>query len=287
MTHFSVVKANTNDYARVLPLLKGFHTSRFISDATWKNLFTRDWSAKEQYCGRILLADEKPAGFIHSLFSDRKINEKEVIVCNLGTWIVEEEYRRKSLMLFFPYMEMKDITFTSFTANPKYTPILQRFNFQSLEKTVYFIPPYPSISKSIPLINDPQVIQNCLDGDVLKIFLDHKDLHCIHLLVQSSNAQCYLNISMTRKKRLPVAFIHFVSDVDLFLSTIQQTASSVCRLLHASAIMVGEHTLHGVKPRLSLAVPRRFQLWFRSTNLNAYDVDTLYSEYQVLGLAPV
>lgn len=287
MTNYSIVKANTSDYLRVLPLLKGFHTSRFISDATWKNLFTRDWSAKEKYCGRILLADEKPAGFIHSLFCDRKINGKEAVVCNLGTWIVEEEYRSKSLLLFFPYMEMKDITFTSFTANPKYVPILQRFNFRSLEKIIYFIPPLPSFSKSIPLINDPQVIRNNLDGDVLKIFLDHKDLPCTNLLVQSSNAQCYLNISMTRKKRLPVAFIHFVSNVDFFLSTIQQTALSVCRLLHASAIMVGEHTLHGVRPRLSLAIPRRFQLWFRSSNLNAYDLDTLYSEYQVLGLAPV
>lgn len=287
MTNFSVVKANTDDYLRVLPLLKGFQTSRFISDATWKNLFTRDWSAKEKYCGQILLADEKPVGFIHSLFSDRKIKDRDVTLCNLGTWIVEEQYRSKSLLLFFPYMEMKGITFTSFTANPKYVPILQRFNFQSLEKMIYFIPPLPSFSKSIRLINHPQVIQDNLRGNVLKTFLDHRDLPCKNLLLQSSNAQCYLNISMTRKKRLPVAFIHSVSDVDFFLSTILPTSYAVCRLLHASALMVGEHTLQGVRPRPSLAVPRRFQLWYRSPDLNAFDLDTLYSEYQVLGLAPV
>lgn len=287
MTNFSVVKANAGDYLRVLPLLKGFQTSRFIADDTWKNLFTRHWSAKENYCGRILLADGKPVGFIHSLFCDRKINGRDVTICNLGTWIVEEQYRNKSLLLFFPYMEMKDITFTSFTANPKYVPILQRFNFQSLEKTIYFIPPLPTFSKSIRLITDPQVIQKNLDGNVLKTFLDHRDLLCTNLLVQSSKAQCYLNISMTRKKRLPVAFIHSVSNVDFFLSTIQQTSYSVCRVLHAAALMVGEHTLHGVKPRASLAIPRRFQLWYRSPDLIAFDMDTLYSEYQVLGLAPV
>ncbi len=287
MVNFSVVKANPDDYLRVLPLLKGFHTSRFISDETWKNLFTRHWSEKEKYCGRILLADGKPVGFIHSLFSDRKIKDRNVTLCNLGTWIVEEFYRSKSLLLFFPYMEMKGITFTSFTANPKYVPILKRFNFQSLEKTIYFIPPLPSFSKSIRLIKDPQVIQENLRGNALKTFLDHKDLLCTNLLVQSSNAQCYINISMTRKKRLPVAFIHSVSDVDFFLSSIQPTSYAVCRLLHASALMVGEHTLLGVRPRPSLAVLRRFQLWYRSPDLNAFDLDTLYSEYQVLGLAPV
>jgi hypothetical protein len=226
-------------------------------------------------------------GFIHSLFCDRKIQGRDVTICNLGTWIVEEEYRGKSLMLLFPYMAMNDITFTSFTANPKYVPILQRFNFQSLEKIIYFIPPVPSFSKSIRLINDPQIIQKNLDGEILKIFLDHKDLLCTNLLIQSNNKQCYLNISMTRKKGLPVAFVHSISDVDFFLSIIKQASYSICRLLHATTIMLGEHTLQGTKSQPSIAVPRRFQLWFRSPDLNAYDMDTLYSEYQVLGLAPV
>ncbi len=287
MTNISVVKAHIEDYPHVLPLLKGFNTSRLISDETWRNLFTRRWSSSENYCGRILLADGKPAGFIHSLFCDRKINGKDAIVCNLGTWIVDEEYRNKSLLLFFPYMQMKNVTFTSFTANPKYIPILQRFNFQSLEKTIYFIPPLPSSSKSIHVITDPAIIERNLEGELLKIFHDHKDLLCKNVLVQSPNGQCLLNISMTRKKRLPVAFIHFLSDVDWFLSSSRQAAFAICGLLHASAIMVGEHSLRGNKPHLSLAVPRRFKLWFRSPDLTSFDLDTLYSEYQVLGLAPV
>jgi hypothetical protein len=88
------------------------------------------------------------------------------------------------------------------------------------------------------------------------------------------------------KKRFPVAFLDYVSDLDLFLTHIHSSSARICSRLGVTALMIGAHSLKGNKLRGSLEVPRKFKLWFRSEELSSFDVDTLYSEYQVLGLKP-
>jgi hypothetical protein len=133
---------------------------------------------------------------------------------------------------------------------------------------------------------DKDNISEDLSGEPFRIFTDHKDLSCDHIVLDTPRGFCYLIFNPTVKKSLPVAYLDYVSDLDLFLSYIHSVSSQICSRLGAAALMIGAHTLKGKTLRGSLKIERKFKLWFRSDELSSFDVDTLYSEYQVLGLKP-
>jgi hypothetical protein len=283
----TIQHASASDFARVLPLLNKFRSAHLIKDETWQRLFTRKWEGSGSYCGLIMQVENIPVGFIHSLFSQRKINGKNLQFCNLGTWIVEPEFRSKSMMLFFPFMKMKSITFTSFTANPRFAPILEGFGFSGLEDQIYFLLPSVSFNRKVQVLSDKAVISKELKGEPYRIFLDHADLTCEHILLDTPRGSCYLVFNRTKKKRLPVAYLDYVSDLDLFLAYIHSVTARICSALGVVALMIGAHSLKGNPLRSSIKIARQFKLWYRSEEVTAFDVDALYTEYQVLGLKPV
>jgi hypothetical protein len=282
----SIKQATSADFPRVLPLLKKFRSGHLIDDETWQRLFTRKWEGSGKYCGLILQSGNEPVGFIHSLFSERIIGGKRFSFCNLGTWIVEPEFRSKSMSIFFPFMKLKKTTLTSFTANPRFIPILAGFKFSSLEDHISFLPPSISLNRQVQVLIDKENISKELSGESLRIFSDHKDLSCDHIVLDTPRGNCYLVLNPARKRRFPVAYLNYVSDLDLFLTYIHSASSRICSRLGVAALMIGAHTLKGKTLKGCIQVERKFKLWFRTDDLNAYDVDTLYSEYQVLGLKP-
>jgi hypothetical protein len=283
----TIHRASSTDFSRVLPLLKQFRSAHLIQDETWKRLFIRKWEGSETYCGLIMQAGNKPVGFIHSLFSERIISGKHFRFGNLGTWIVEPEYRSKSMMLFFPFMKMKSVTLSSFTANPRFVPILEGFGFKSLEDQIYYLPPQVSFNRKAQIIRDKEIMGKELKGESQRIFSDHADLTCEHILLDTPQGICYLVFNRTIKKRLPVAYLNYISDLDLFLKYIHSASARVCSTLGVCALMIGAHTLKNNPLRWSINTQRQFKLWFRSDDVSSFDMDTLYSEYQVLGLKPV
>ncbi len=82
-------------------------------------------------------------------------------------------------------------------------------------------------------------------------------------------------------------FINYISNPNFFVKYIQGCARSFCRQLNIQGLMVGEHSLGGKKLPLALRIQRRHALLFRSKNVDRSQIDTLYSEIQVLGLKPV
>lgn len=282
----SIKQATAADYPRVLPLLKKFRSGHLIEDATWQRLFTRKWDGSGKYCGLILQSGKEPVGFIHSLFSDRLISGKHYSFCNLGTWIVEPEFRSKSMTILFPFVKLKGVTLTSFSANPRFIPILEGFKFSSLEEQIYFLPPSISFNRKIQVLMNKDNISEELTGEPRRIFTDHKDLSCDHIVLDTPGGPCYLVFNPARKKNLPVAYLNYVSNLDIFLSSIHSASSRICSRLGVAALMIGAHTLKGKTLRSSLRIERKFKLWFRSEELGPFEVDTLYSEYQVLGLKP-
>jgi hypothetical protein len=283
----TIQQASASDFSRVLSLLKQFRSAHLIKDETWEKLFTRKWKGSDSSCGLIMMAGNKPVGFIHSLFSERIIAGKRFQFGNLGTWIVEPEYRSKSMMLFFPFMKLKSITLSSFTANPRFIPILEGFGFKELEDRIYFLPPQLSFNRKVKVEKDKKAIEKMLQGEPYRIFMDHSDLSCQHILLDTPRGTCYLVFNRTIKKRLPVAFLNYVSDLNLFLHYIQSASIQICSALRVVALMIGGHTVKNHRLHGSIQVPRQFKLWYRSDELTAFDLDTLYSEYQVLGLKPV
>jgi hypothetical protein len=282
----TIREAYPEDFPEVLPLLHQFRSSNLLKDEDWQRLFNPRWLGNRGTCGLILLANNRPVGFIHSLFSQRIINGKPRAFCNLGSWIVEPDYRSKSMSLFFPLMKMTDITFTSISANPRFSPILEGFGFKSLEDTLHFLPPLPSLSRRAKVSWSFSDIEKTLVGEPKRIFTDHEFLSCEHILLNTPKGPCYLIFNRTRKKRLPMAYLNYISDLDPFLKYIVPASAKICAALRVAALIIGSHSLKDHRLPGSIKTPRLFKLWYRSKDLSPFDVDTLYSEYQVLGLKP-
>lgn len=280
-------KAESNDFDRVFPLFSGFATHTQVDPTDWKKIFTNYWSEKNEPVGYLLEDGGKPVGFLGTLFSQRVIDMKKYLFCNLTSWIVHPEYRSESLKLLFPLLARKDLTITNFTASNRVSEVLLKLGFQDLEDSFRIIPPLPVPGGGIYIEYEISKIREILDEANRKILDDHEGLHCVHVLVKSDRGYCYIVLNPAIKKGKPVLYVNYLSDLDVFLAQYHIIAFHLCRKFKFYGLMVGEHTLKGYSLPLTLNVRRKHSLLFRSQSLQAYDIDTLYSEIQLLGLKPV
>ncbi len=282
-----VRKAISSDYDLVLPLFNGFATHTQVNPQDWKKIFHPIWANQRLDFGYLLEDQGEAVGFLGTLYSNRSVTGKQQEFCNLTSWIVKPEYRAESLSLLFPLIRNQDLTLTNFTASNRVIEVLLKLGFRSLEDHYRMILPLPFPTGPLQLITDPAKIAEKLTGTDSTIFHDHKALHCRHVLMSSPTENCYLVLNPAIKRNRPVMFINYIGDLDFFMRTIQRSARSLCRQLGVQGLMVGDHSLAGKHLPLALRIKRRHALLFRSKNVTPQQIDTLYSEIQVLGLKPV
>jgi hypothetical protein len=283
----SVRKATSSDFELVFPLFEGFATHTQVDPHDWKKIFHPIWLNQRQEYGYVLEDRKEAVGFLGTLYSNRLVSNKLQEYCNLTSWIVKPDYRGESLSLLFPLLTRRDLTLTNFTASNRVIEVLLKLGFQSLEEHYHMILPIPFPSRAIRIISDPGIIQEALSGAESVIFQDHYPLHCRHVLLQSPKEKCYLVLNSATKRNRPVMFINYISDPAFFLKYFQSFTRSLCRQLNVQGLMVGEHSLGGKHLPLALRIKRKHALLFRSKNVDRSQIDTLYSEIQVLGLKPV
>jgi hypothetical protein len=285
MTH--VRQATPDDLDLVFPLFKGFATNSQVDPEDWKKIFGKLWDQRDPCCGYVLMDGKEAVGFLGTIFSKRLITGIPRDFCNLTSWIVKPDYRSESLSLLFPLMGRKDLTLTNFTASNRVIEVLLKVGFNSLEDHYQMILPIPLPASDCKVHFDAEIIEKLLHGDNLKLFLDHKKLHCIHILLEFQNEQCYLVLNPARKRNLPVMFVDYISNLNFFIKYIQRFAFSICKQLKVYGLMTGEHNMCGKRFTLALRIKRRHALLYRSKVVSPGNIDTLYSEIQVLGLKPV
>jgi hypothetical protein len=283
----NVRKVNSSDYDLVLPLFKGFATHTQVNPQDWKKIFHPIWENQRQDYGYLLEDQGEAVGFLGTLYSNRSISGKQQEFCNLTSWIVKPEYRAESLSLLFPLISHQDLTLTNFTASNRVIEVLLKLGFRSLEDHYRMILPLPYPSGAFEIITDPEKIEERLIGTDSAIFHDHKTLHCRHVLISSPTENCYLVLNPAIKRNRPVMFINYIGNKDFFVRAIQRCARALCRQLGVQGLMIGDHSLAGKHLPLALRIKRRHALLFRSKNVSPLQIDTLYSEIQVLGLKPV
>ena len=87
--------------------------------------------------GYVLKCDNEIVGFLGTIFSQRKFNNKNYIYCNLHTWIVNKSHRLNSYLLLLPLIE-KNCSIMTFTPIKSLISLYQKFGFQKL-KMIYRI----------------------------------------------------------------------------------------------------------------------------------------------------
>jgi hypothetical protein len=281
----NIHKAYASDFEAIYPLFQEFNNPLLKHD-DWQQLFVRRWGSQEDHFGYYLEEDGAAVGFLGTIFSQRKISGQMYKFCNLSTWIVKKEYRGASLMLLFEVLKLKDYTITNFTAN-RVAKIMHTMGFKDLAERLYFFLPLsiPGVGFSnFTLHTEKHAIEQRLQSDALAVFRDHADLKCHHLLVEHDGEQCYLVFDIIKKKRLPVARVHHISSLPFFVKFSHRFTFKVCLKTRTAGLLVAENLLHNETVRSKWVIPQKQALVYRSDCLTSQDIDTLYSELQVLGL---
>ena len=282
---FTINKAVPEDFDRVYPLLHGFGGPPVPRD-TWKKIFVSPWHTTEDFCGYLLLKNDKVEGYLGLLFSQRTLNGQIKKFCNMTSWVVNENSRGQSISMLLEVLKLKDYTLTNFTASPTVARILDKLGFTafSVDQRVLFpIPNFARLQHGRGCDSDLQVIQSKLSGTDLGIFGDHQGLNCEHLLLRSDHGDCYVVLKKTVRRKLVFARVHYLSDVAVFHDCMESLTASICFRLGVFGVMVDERYIAGRKFRNSVSYPHQRKAYFKSNSVvESRLIDTLYSEVVVL-----
>ncbi|MEM7294957.1 MAG: GNAT family N-acetyltransferase [Pseudomonadota bacterium] len=256
-------------------------------EAEWRDVFDYQWETEEGHCGYALLDGETLVGMIGMVFSDRVIEGVTHKFCNLHTWWVREDYRGHSVSMLRPIVQLKGYNITHFTPCDRVRAVTEKLGFKQLNSQLRILLPLgkPKTEPVACTINDDvESFIDHLDPSDRKIALDHKPYRSGHLLVNNSNAQCYVLYTEVIRHRLPYIHIHYASDYNVFVKYEPQIRTHLLQDSKAKFVAIDERRVGNHK------FPRSFRFWapahamFKSNGVDASQVDHLYSDVVFLSL---
>ncbi|MDQ3006230.1 MAG: hypothetical protein M3R47_12725 [Chloroflexota bacterium] len=278
----TIRKATLDDFEYVHPLFSGFHEPR-PSKKEFRQLFVPRWGSDEAHVGFILEENGEAVGYLGTLFSLREINGRVEKFCNLYTWIIKQEYRTEGLPLLFQVLRMKDVTVTNFTGN-RVASILIKFGFKAIDNKLKILVPFPTWGDGCELIFVPEHIAPLLNAHDRRVFDDHRDFKYPFVLLKASDGVSLFSFKKLKRKYLPALELHYLSGRNIFLKHIRHVLPAICLRTRSFGLMVGDHFLNGTPVPFSITIPQRQLRLFRSTTVSLEEMDTMYSELQVLNI---
>ncbi|MFZ5452664.1 MAG: GNAT family N-acetyltransferase [Thermodesulfobacteriota bacterium] len=276
-----VHKVYSGDFDRVYASLLAAHDPR-LDKEDWRQLFIKHWETPEDYHGFMLVDNEEVVGFLGTIFSRRKSQGKDYRYCNLSSWIVKPEHRNKSLLLLLALLKLTDYTFTNLSALEHVAVIHQKLGFTDMGSQAQILLPIGGFSWGAPnkprLILEPERIKDRLKGDARIIFDDHISFKCKHILFEADNNYCYLIASKLVKKGIPILYVHYISNLALFLNLIHKVVFKVLYHFKALGLLIDDRFLAGLNLRWALKYKLPHYKLLKSPFLQAQDIDNLYSE---------
>ena len=283
-----VRKATPEDFNMVYPLFARFKNPN-LTQNDWQQLFNNCFENDEGFCGYLMEHNGDIVGYLGLLFSKRIIGGIEKKFCNLTGWVVKKEFRSKSLLLLFPALKMTDYVFTDFSPSREAQTILKKFGFNELESIVHIslpvISPHKLFFKKSVIFSHTKDIQNeLLSSEPLsKIFNDHLQFKCKHLLIKTKTGLCYIVYTKVRRKKIPVAQLHFISNPQVFSDYIDTIKVFLIRTQGVFIILI-DSRFTMKRPSFSIEHKLPIPRLFKSKSLSAREVDGLYSELIALNL---
>ncbi len=280
---FTIERAVPEDFDRVYPQLQGFGGTR----QGWRKLFIPYWKSPEDFCGYMLLRDGEVKGYLGLLFSSRVLDGRVEKFCNLTSWIVSDDARSKSLPMLLEVLKLKDYTITNFTASPTAAVIMRRLGFLELDVHQQVLFPVPGLglrARGCACEFDPERIRSLLNENDRRIFDDHQQMGCDHLLLRSKAGYAYLVLKRTRRKDLPFLKVHHVSDPGVFVECAERLMPEICLRRRVWGVMVDERYLRGHRFRLAYRYLHDHKGFYKpaSSTLDKSQIDSIYSEMVIL-----
>ena len=104
----TVCKATIDQFDRIYPLLEFFHVEGMTRE-NWFRLLSKRWSPAHDHFGYVLMEGDQAVGFLGAFFSERKSSGRSLTFCNLFCWHVLEDYRKQSLLLLRPILNLQNM----------------------------------------------------------------------------------------------------------------------------------------------------------------------------------
>jgi len=287
----TVEKATPAMFEDIYPLLLELDNSH--SREKWRSIFDYQWESDEGYAGYALVDGRKVVGFNGAIFSRRIIGGREVRFCNLTSWIVNKQYRTESLRLVLPILNLKGYTLTNLTMNERAWEVMKRLGFKNLDtniRIIFPVPRLPSSSKEDPsvIVSDQSRIAEILDPVDLRIFRDHLQYDCVHLVIQDKRRYSYLLYTGKSYKKynldIPYAHIQYISDRSVFLKHLNRVKTYFLKSRKYLFLAVDERLIGDRPIPYSKVYRLKIPRMYKSDILTGDQVDNLYSELVVLGL---
>ena len=268
----------------VLGLLQSFQGAYFTTEQ-WKKILNYDWGQNEDYYGFALVDNNNVVGFLGLIFSVRMIGNKRELFCNLSSWIVKDEYRNHALKLLYPVLKMRNYTITNFTSFKEGVDIMKRFGFVSVDSFSRIILTGPLCLKS----NKCHVLKwddnSCiyLPEYQKQMARDHFIYGCESVIMKNNEQQCLIIMSQRMKAGVRYYYVHYISDIHLFLDNIGVFRAWLFWHRRAACFVIDERFMRSKAIFMSysrkLPSPRLVK---NNNNLMFEQIDSLYSELIIL-----
>lgn len=276
------------DFEAIYGQLLRSHDPR-ISQDRWRSLFNWGWENPEDHVGFGLFdQNDRPLGYIATIYSQQHLGSKPHTVCNFSSWIVAEGYKSSALALIMPVLSRQDLTITNLTAIPAVVTIFRKLGFRTLETHAWVAGPYDlfkSSARSGLRVHAPEHNNEIppAASDSQRRFKDHQG-SCRHWILDAGREACHLAFTIGRRRRLRTLRIHYVSHPELFAAGIPTLQRQAIASLAAPFLECDQRLLQGEKIRGGRSIPLVEPRLFRSTHADAADISNLYSELPLLGL---
>ena len=250
--------------------------------STWEHVFSPAWDVPDDRIGFAMTDGGRVVGMLGTIFSERSIGGRNEQFCNLHGWIVDPEYRSRSLTLMRPLLNLKGYTLTDFTSGTGVNAMMKRLGFTSIDTTATVLPTLLTRGRSPRATVDamagpPDQFADVLSPSDLRIYADHRELDCGHLLFRVDGSYCYLVYTRIDRHMMPYCLLHYISDRPLFAKHHATIRSHLMRAAGSRLVVVDTRIVRALNIPFSFRVGATEKL-YRSTTVAPEEVDTLYSE---------
>jgi acetoacetyl-CoA synthetase len=255
----------------------------------WQGLFNYSWKLPAYPYGYVITEGQEILAFVGTIFSERVIDGKHCVCCNMNTWYVLEEHRPRMLALKIlkPIISMQDVLITALSPADLTVTVLQRLGFKLLDEEQIAVPVLPGIlplfraNHPLCLFDDPAIAQY-LGQKELRIFKDHASLACKHFLIRENgtNQYCYGIATTSRLRKLSALDAQwlnlcYLSNPDVFLRNFRFLRAALWKR-RFFVLCYDARLLSGKLSRVSIRKKKKRQYRWREEGPRG--VDNLYSE---------
>ncbi len=255
----------------------------------WGNILDCRWTPGEDRYGVVVTRDGELAGFLGIVFADRVIRQQTRRTGNITSWFVEKGLRRGGLgqEMLDLITSPKDVTYTATSPNIRSGSLLAKIGWQEMEdKRLYWDRSDEPATATVMALGsmDEAVGAPGLDDGQRRILADHRGLKAeAHLLDAGAEGRCLL-VSYVKLKGEDIAHREILHAGDRALLGRHARAYANAVLPRDKAVLSLDSRFVAPLTRADREAPLEINRYFRPHDLEAGDIDFLYSEVLLLDL---